>query len=93
MIKHTMEANKDQIQQSQQGTGSAENKGEKREKQVAGNTDISSREKSDIAKEIGVSSGQVFNLKDLGALSGRDDASGGSGDRMENENTRERTDR
>ena len=79
--------------QSQPGSGSAENRGENRVYQGHNKTDISEQEKKDIAAEIGEDSNKVADLKDTGALSGRDDAAGGSGDRMEEQSTGQATDR
>jgi hypothetical protein len=86
-----MDNNRDQIQRSQQGTGSAENKGESRSRQLNRNSQ-SDQDKQNMSGGLGRDSGQLGNLRDLGALSGRDDSAGGSGDRMENENTGEETD-
>jgi hypothetical protein len=86
-------ANKDSRQQSQPGTGSAENKGQERSEQVNQSKDISREDQQNIADEIGEHPSRLANLRDLGSLSGRDDSSGGSGDRMENESTGKRTDR
>lgn len=86
-------ANKDAKQQAQPGSGSAENKGQERREQVNQSKDISREDRQHIADEIGEHPSKLANLRDLGSLSGRDDASGGSGDRMENESTGRRTDR
>ena len=83
--------NKDQFQQSQQGTGSAENQNRSRQEQMNPNTEISQKDRRNISNEIG--NVPVASPKDLGALSGRDDASGGSGDRMEEGSTGEETER
>lgn len=40
---------------------------------------MSENEKSDIASQIGESKGDVRTFSDLGGLSGRDDAAGGTG--------------
>ena len=85
--------NKDAKQQSQQGTGSAENKGQDRNEQVSRSKDISRQDRQNIASEIGEDPKRVGSIRDTGALSGRDDSSAGSGDRMEGQNTGERTDR
>ena len=88
-----MEHKKEQTPQSQQGTGSAENKGENRENQLTPNTSLTQPEKEDIAAQIGEDKNAIAGMKDLGAVSGRDDASGGSGDRMEGQSTGQETDR
>jgi hypothetical protein len=81
------------FQQSQEGSGSAENKGQGRNEQQARNTNMSQQDKQDVAGQLGEDKNRVADLDDLGMRSGRDDASGGSGDRMENESTGEATDR
>jgi len=86
-----MENNKDHFQQSQQGTGSDENTGQDRSRQANTKVDISEEDKQNIASEIKENPDRVSSLKDLGALSGRDDAAGSSGDRMEDQSTRETT--
>jgi hypothetical protein len=88
-----MENKKDQFERSQQGTGSAENRGEERSRQMGGNKDLSNNDGQNLADEIGEDPSRVGSLKDMGALSGRDDAAGGSGDRMEGQSTGEGTDR
>ena len=78
---------------TQQGSGSAENKDQSRSEQLNRHIDDTNKDKKDIAQEIGEATQSVVGLKDLGGMSGRDDAAGGSGDRMEEENTGRRTDR
>ena len=85
--------NKAPFQQGQPGSGSAENTGRNREEQKNRNTEIDKQERTNIAGEMGKGPNPVADLRDLGALSGRDDAAGGSGDRMENESTDKATDR
>ena len=77
----------------QEGSGSAENKGQPRSEQQQPMQHVSEQDKSAIEKEIGTGAGSVVGLHDLGAASGRDDASGGSGDEMENTATGTPTDR
>jgi hypothetical protein len=77
---------KEELQQGKQGSGSAENTGRDRQDQM-GNTGLSEQDKQTIADQIGENKESVVGLKDLGAASGRDDASGGSGDRMEDQST------
>lgn len=85
--------NKDSRPASQPGTGSAENKGGDRSEQVNKKKDLSRGDKQDIASQIGEPARRVGSIRDTGALSGRDDSSGGSGDRMEDQNTGQATDR
>jgi len=88
-----MEINKKTVESSQQGSGSAENKGQDRNAQQNSKTVLSDEERQNLAAQMGEGPNAMVGLKDMGALSGRDDASGGSGDRMENESTGEPTDR
>ena len=88
-----METNKDQFEKAQQGSGSAENIGQERQAQQAGNAVLSDEEKQNLAAQLGEGPNAIVGLKDLGALSGRDDAAGGMGDGMEGESTGEATDR
>lgn len=85
--------NKDSRQKSQPGTGSSENRGQERNEQQNRSKDQLQREKQDIASQIGEKPGKIASQRDMGVLSGRDDSSGGSGDRMEGTNTGEGTDR
>lgn len=88
-----MEGNNEELHTKQQGSGSAENKGQGREAQQNPNTTLSEKERNNLAEQLGETPNSVVGLKDLGALSGRDDAAGGSGDRMETGNTGDATDR
>lgn len=88
-----MENKKETFHQTQQGSGSAENIGQDRSSQVNQTANLSEPEKEDIAAQIGEDPGSIADLKEMGALSGRDDLAGGSGDRMEEESTGSQTDR
>jgi len=77
----------------QQGSGSAENLGENRDTQKAQNTQLDKSERQDIGEQAGLGRDQITDLSEMGALSGRDDASGGSGDEMEKQDTDRDTDR
>jgi hypothetical protein len=79
--------------QSQSGSGSAENKDLSRSEQLNRRIDDTSRDKEEVASQIGEATSHIAGLKDMGAMSGRDDAAGGSGDRMEDEHTTGRTER
>ncbi|HYE54246.1 MAG TPA: hypothetical protein VD996_05360 [Chitinophagaceae bacterium] len=78
---------------SQQGTGSAENTGQDRSTQQNNAARLSDQQKQDIAREIGEERDEVADVQDMGTLSGRDDASGGSGDDMEGQDTGRETER
>ena len=86
-----MENKKDHLKSSQQGSGSAENLGKNRNDQKNPNINMSDDEKQNLTSEIDENADSVADLPDLGALSGRDDVAGGSGDRMTDTNTGDRT--
>lgn len=88
-----MENNNTSSQQAQQGSGSAENIGQQRSAQQNTNAILSDEEKQNLAAQLGEGPNAVVGLKDLGALSGRDDTAGGSGDGMESQSTGDATDR
>ena len=79
--------------QQQPGTGSAENLGHDRVDQFNELSELSLEERMNVADQIGVPVQNVSDAAALGTASGRDDASGGSGDRMEEQSTGEETDR
>lgn len=85
-------SNKGGLNNTQQGSGSAENKGGTREEQQS-QQGLSSQDRKDIANEMGEDRSSVIGLKDLGAASGRDDASGGDNDGMRSTNSGENTER
>lgn len=76
---------------SQEGSGSAENQGRSRIEQRQPMRDVTEQEKRDIEQEIGTGPGSVAGIGDLGGNAGRDDLSGGSGDGMEDQHTRQAT--
>src|SRR3954452_3124477 len=78
--------------QTTQGSGSAENKGQSRNDQKNRDFNLDEEAKNDIANQIDVDKSNIADLQDLGAGSGRDDASGGFGDGMTNLRTDEPTD-
>jgi hypothetical protein len=82
---------KEQLDQSKSGTGSAEQTGRDRTEQRQEQKDVDQQKRQDVASQIGESANDITSAKELGQMSGRDDASVGSGDGMENENTGERT--
>jgi hypothetical protein len=77
----------------QQGWGSAENRGEGRDAQRAPNTQLDEQLAQNVADEAGLGRDRITDLDELGALSGRDDYAGGSGDDMSSQSTNEETDR
>ena len=80
-------------QQSLHGSGSAENKGQDRSDQKNKSTSISGEDRQKIAGEMGKGPNPIADIEELGGMSGRDDSSGGSGDRMEDQSTDEKTER
>ena len=84
-----MESNR----QGQGGSGSAENKGQSRQDQLSQSMSIGSDERQDIADQTGLKPEDIADLQDVGGMSGRGDAAGGSGDDMENTSTNEGTDK
>ncbi len=83
----------DEMQKSQQGSGSAENRGSKREEQFNQTAHLGEEEKENMAREAGLGRERLTTLEETGALSGADDNSGGSGDDMSGESTGEETER
>jgi hypothetical protein len=79
--------------QGQGGSGSAENKGQSRQDQLSKAMSIGSDERQDIADQTGLKPEDIADLQDVGGMSGRGDAAGGSGDNMENTSTNEGTDK
>ena len=87
-----MENQRDRDQQRQPGTGSAENVDQPRQNQFNEMTELSLEERMNVADQIGVPARDVTDASATGAMSGRDDSAGGSGDRMEEQNTGQPTD-
>lgn len=83
----------DEMQKSQQGSGSAENRGGTREEQFNQTAHLGKEEQKDIAQQAGLGRNRLTTLEETGALSGADDNSGGSGDEMSGEDTGEDTER
>ena len=79
--------------QGQGGSGSAENKGQSRQDQLSKTMSVSTQERQDIAEQTGLKPEDIADVQDLGGMSGRGDAAGGSGDGMENTSTNKGTDR
>ena len=83
----------DNNRQGEGGSGSAENKGESREAQKAQMTNIPEQERKDIADQTGLKPDDIVDLQQTGALTGRDDAAGGSGHGMTGTSSNEGTER
>ena len=76
---------KEDIQHSQQGAGSAENRGGSREEQKNQLTSVPNSKQNDISQQAGLGRDRMVDIEDLGDNSGRDDYSGGDED-LTNEN-------
>ncbi|HEY0039904.1 MAG TPA: hypothetical protein VGB71_04525 [Flavisolibacter sp.] len=79
--------------QQQPGTGSAENLDRDRKEQFNELSELSLEERMAVADQIGVPVDSVIDIASTGAMSGRDDAAGGSNDQMEEQSTGQETDR
>jgi hypothetical protein len=79
--------------QQQGGTGGAEHTDRQRQEQQSGSSGMSDKERGDMASQIGEKKNNVTTIADMGGLSGRDDAAGGSGDRMEDQSTNQGTEK
>lgn len=86
-------ANDSNNRQAQQETGRAENRGRDRQESFNELSELSLEERIAVANQIGVPAQSVSDAADTGAMSGRDDATGSSNDRMEEESTGEETGR
>lgn len=84
--------NKDQQnRQHEGGSGSAEAQGRERSEQEAP-ISYEADTRQDIAQGAGIGQKDIADIEELGGGSGRDDASGGSGDHMEDQSSHMRTD-
>jgi hypothetical protein len=88
-----MADNSEKAQQHQPGSGRAENTGRNRKGQFNELSELSLEERIAVADQIGVPLEDVRDAAATGAMSGRDDALGGSNDGMEEETTGGETDR
>ena len=76
---------KEDLQNSQQGTGSSENKGERRYQQQNQTTNVSNNQQNDIAHEAGLGRHRMTDIEDLGGMSEIDDYAGSNDDDLSNE--------
>ena len=92
--KNFMEENRnDQFKSSQQGSGSAENRGDVREAQQNQTKDLGKMNEQQKQEATSGSNVPLADLNSLGGLSGRDDYAGGDADGMSDQSTGEETDR
>ena len=71
---------KEDLQNSQQGTGSAENEGLSRDEQKNSTTNISNNQENDISRQAGLGRHRMADIEDLGGMSRRDDYAGSDED-------------
>jgi len=76
---------KDDLQNSQQGTGSAENRGGNRDEQKNSTISVSNDQQNEISRQAGLGRDRMTDIEDLGGASGRDDYADGDED-LTNEN-------
>ena len=84
---------KQDIQTSQQGTGSSENRNDTRDAQKNQTAYPRKEQEQDIAYQAGLGRERMSSIEEMGGLSGRDDYAGGDNDAMSDQNTNERTNR
>jgi hypothetical protein len=84
---------KEDIERSNQGTGSAENKGEDRQQQKNPTTNPTNSQKDDTAMQAGLGRDRMADIYEVGGMSGRDDYAGGDSDGMTEGSSNDRTDR
>ena len=77
---------KEDLQNSQQGPGSAANKGENRNPQKNQKSNVNNEQQNDMARQAGLGRDRMTSIEDLGGPNGRDDYSGGDNDDLTNEN-------
>lgn len=75
---------KEDIQNAQQGTGSAENKNENRNDQKNKTADVSNTKQNDLARQAGLGRHRMTDIEDLGGMSGRENYAGGDNDDLDN---------
>jgi hypothetical protein len=76
---------KEDLQNSQQGTGSAENRGINHDEQKNQTTNISGSQHNDIYRQAGLGRDRMTDIEGLGGMSGREDFAGGD-EHLTNEN-------
>ena len=76
---------KEDLQNSQQGTGGAENKSERRDQQKNQTTNVSGNQQNNIAHEAGLGRHRMTDAEGLGGMRGRVDYADSNGDDLSNE--------
>jgi hypothetical protein len=75
---------KEDLQNSQKGTGSAENKGENRDQQRNQTRNVLNTQRDDMAQQAGLGRDRLTDIEDLGGINGRDDYAGTNMDDLSN---------
>jgi hypothetical protein len=83
---------KEDLQNSQRGTGSSEQRTNTRDTQKNQTNTPSKDQQEDIAHQAGLGRERMTDIEEMGGMSGRDDYAGGDNDDMSNQSTNERTD-
>jgi len=83
---------KEDVQNSQQNTGSAENKGQNRDPQK-NLTNANNEQQNDMARQAGLGRDRMTSMGDLGNMIERNDYLGGDNDDLTNENLNAANDR
>jgi len=83
---------KEDVQNSQQNTGSAENKGQNRDQQK-NLTNANNEQQNDMARQAGLGRDRMTSMEDLGNMIERNDYLGGDNDDLTNENLNAANDR
>jgi hypothetical protein len=74
------------IQNAQQGTGGAENKGQGRSDQKNQTANVSNAQQNDRARQAGLGRDRLTDIEDPGGTSERDDYAGPDNDDLNNKN-------
>jgi hypothetical protein len=76
---------KEDLQNAQQGTGSADNKGENRNQQKNQTTNLSNNQRIDISHQAGLGRDRMTDIEETGSMSSRDDYAGSDAGDLRNE--------
>lgn len=76
---------KEDLQNAQQGTGSAENKGENRNQQKNQTTNLSNNQHINISQQAGLGRDRMTDIEETGSMSSRDDYAGSDAGDLRNE--------
>lgn len=76
---------KEDLQNAQQGSGSAENRGDDRNTQKNTMAGAGKEQQEDLARQAGLGRDRMTSIEETGAMSGRDDDAGGDGEESNEE--------